>query len=81
MAQEDPPAIYSGRWLRTRSEEDLRAIMDGSYPTSQAFEGARGELNRRQSERDVHQQLRWIRLTFWTALALGLAGIAATLLS
>lgn len=76
----DEPAAYSGAWLRSRSDEELRAILDGSFPTSAAFEGVSGELTRREAEVTEKRQLFWIKLTFWTALLIGISGIAATLL-
>ena|SRR6185312_686585 len=78
--RDDAPYPNSGLWLRNQTDAELQRILDGSFPGSPAFEGADRELGRRRAERSERRQLFWIRLTLLTTLALGIAGIAVTLL-
>ena len=78
MPGDEAPAVGSGEWLRSSSEETLRAYVDGNFP-GPYFNAALEELRQRDAAREAATQRRWILRTFWTSLILGALGIAATL--
>jgi hypothetical protein len=80
MGSDHEPMVNSGAWIRTRTDEQLQAHIDGSYPGAQQ-DAARQELRDRAAAREAKRQRRWIVATFWMTIALGLGGIAATVLS
>ena len=41
---EREPHYLSGKWLRTRTDEQLHDLADGSFQGGKAFDGARAEL-------------------------------------
>lgn len=41
--EEREPHYLSGEWLRTRTDEQRQAIIDGNLPKGKAYEGARAE--------------------------------------
>lgn len=63
-----------------KSDAELQEIVRNNMIGSKNYICARDELDRREAKKAQRQQLRWIKLTFWTALALGVAGTVATLL-
>jgi type VI protein secretion system component VasF len=71
----EPP--YSGRWLKSKSDEELEGLIEGSFPRSPAFEGATGELARRKAARSEKRQLLWIKLTFGVSLIAAVAAVLA----
>lgn len=75
----EPPVSWSGEWIRRRTDDELDELINGSMP-GRVFDALTAEAARRSGQRSERRQLFWIRLTFWTALAIGVAGIAATLL-
>lgn len=74
-----PPALYSGAWFRSPTDEQLRELADGNMPGGRAYDGAMAELAQRAADRQGQEQMRWTKRTFWAALILGLTGAAATL--
>lgn len=72
--------VGSGEWLRTRTDDQLLAHIDGSYPGPNR-EAAVEELRGREAAREAKRQRRWIIATFWVSVILGLGAIAATLLA
>jgi hypothetical protein len=69
----------SDEWLRTRTKQQLREYIDGSYPGVHQ-DAARAELRDRESVEEAGIQRVWIKRTFWATLILGLVGIAVALL-
>ena len=72
------PPPYSGEWLRQRSDDELQYLIDGNMAGGAAHDGARAELDRRENRKDQAAQLRWIKLTFWVTIILGISAIAVT---
>jgi hypothetical protein len=79
----DDPANQSGTaaWARASSDEALEFHLEGTEPGSQSYEMAARELARRDAARSEALQLSWIKRTLWATIILGLAAIAATLLT
>jgi len=79
----DDPANQSGTaaWARASSDEALEFHLEDAEPGSQSFEMAARELARRDAARSETLQLRWIKRTFWATIVLGVAAIAATLIT
>jgi len=80
MSGDREPMVNSGAWIRTRTDEQLQAHIDGSYPGAHQ-DAARQELRDRDAAREAKRQRRWIVATFWMTVALGIGGIVATILS
>lgn len=78
MSATNTPAVGSGEWLRSSSDETLRAYVDGNFP-GPYFNAALEELRERDAAKEAAMQRTWILRTFWTSLILGLLGIAATI--
>jgi hypothetical protein len=77
------PANQSGSaaWARASSDEALEFHLEGTDPSSPTYQMAVRELARRDAARSEALQLKWIKRTFWVAIILGVAGIAATLIA
>lgn len=71
----------SGAWARASSDEALQDTLDFLEPGDRGYEAAARELARREAARSEALQLKWIKRTFWVAIILGVAGIAATLIA
>lgn len=78
---ERPPVHNSGRYWRTRTQEQLRHEIDGNMVGSPVYKGALAEFERREAEADRKSEMRWIKATFAATVILGLLGVAATLAS
>lgn len=74
------PGHFTGGWFQQQTDEQLQAHLDGGGPGNTAYEGAMREIQRRAVERGSAEQMLWIKRTFWAALAIGVAGVAATIL-
>jgi hypothetical protein len=83
VSENDRPQVSfgSGAWWSSRSDDELRESVRGNYPGGLAHDGAMAELERRAAANERRSQLFWIKATFWTALALGIAGLLATALT
>ena len=81
MPEPREPQPESGEWWRTRSDDELHYFADGNVPGSRVYEAAMAELGRREAKADQKRQLFWIKLTFWSGIALGVVGVGATMLT
>lgn len=81
-ARNDPAnQIGSGAWARASSDETLEYHLEGNFPGSQSYDAAARELARRDAAKSEGLQLSWIKRTFWATIILGVAAIAATLVT
>jgi hypothetical protein len=78
VSKDREPMVNSGEWIRTRTYEQLRGHIDGSYPGANQ-QAVLEELRSRNAAREAKRQRRWIIATFWVSFALGLGGILATI--
>ena len=82
-AELNNPANQTGSvvWAKALSDDALEFHLEGTIPGSPSYEMAARELARREAARCETVQLRWIKLTFWATIILGLGAIAATLIT
>ena len=71
----------SGAWARASPDDALQFQLDCGPPGDLAYDAAARELARREAVRSERLQLRWIKRTLWATIVLGIAAIAATLLT
>lgn len=75
---ENPPSVGSGRWFRSRTDDELQYFIDGNPLGNRLHDGCEAELERRKAERANVIQRAWIKRTFWVALfTLVVSAIAA----
>lgn len=75
----DPLVPYSGEWIRKQTDEELDYLINGAMP-GQTLDALVTEASRRAAVAAEKQQMLWIKRTFWAAMIIGVAGIAATVL-
>jgi anti-sigma-K factor RskA len=76
----EEPEGGTGKWFATRTDDQLHDILRKVSAADPASRIAFEVLERRNAARSEARQLRWIKLTFWTTLILGAAGIAVAVL-
>lgn len=81
MNEPNKPGLHTGGWFQLQTDEQLQRHINGGGPGNTFYEGAMREMARREAVRGSAQQMRWIKLTFWTALLIGLGSIVATVLT
>ena len=66
--------LYSGEWWETRTDDQLRELMRGSFRGGVAYDGAVAELDRRsQAKRQRNDR----RIAFWAMIAAVVAALVA----
>lgn len=74
------PRHQSGAWFASRPDAELQHEIDQGFIGERAHDAAVAELERRRAARERRAEMRWIKLTFWATVILGLGAIAAAVI-